>query len=42
MAAPTSNCKKLKQPLANGEPSIHGPEADKAQTTWQLIRKSVG
>src|SRR5262245_914879 len=25
MAAPTSNCRTLKQPLANGEPSIHGP-----------------
>ena len=26
MAAPTSKCKKLKKPLANGEPSIHGPK----------------
>ena len=25
MAAPTSNCRTLKEPLANGEPSIHGP-----------------
>ena len=27
MAAPTSNCRTLKEPLANGEPSIHGPKA---------------
>ena len=26
MAAPTSNCRMLKQTLANGEPSIHGPK----------------
>jgi hypothetical protein len=25
MAAPTSRCKRLKESLANGEPSIHGP-----------------
>jgi len=25
IAAPTSKSKKLKKPLANGEPSIHGP-----------------
>ena len=25
MAAPTSKCKRLKESLANGEPSIHGP-----------------
>lgn len=25
MAAPTSRCKGLKESLANGEPSIHGP-----------------
>jgi hypothetical protein len=27
MAAPTSKLQKPKQPLANGEPSIHGPKA---------------
>lgn len=31
MAAPTSRCKRLKESLANGEPSIHGPDPAERQ-----------
>ena len=34
MAAPTSNCRVLKQTLANGEPSIHGPKTAGPATAW--------
>ncbi|MER8390227.1 hypothetical protein NKJ46_33605 [Mesorhizobium sp. M0166] len=41
MAAPTSRCKRLKESLANGEPSIHGPSDKQTSNPNALQREGL-